>query len=102
MAQGLNLAAVFDLSALPGAVREALAAAADLAAYRQLILLGHGGRAVWAAMGAGGAGPGTGPGITLGALATGLPEEQRATPIVTDTAGLPGGGDPVDRHSVPP
>ncbi|MFC5302357.1 hypothetical protein [Azospira restricta] len=41
---GLNLRAVFDLAALPAAMRAALDPAGR---YRQLILLGHGGRTLW-------------------------------------------------------
>lgn len=43
-AAGLNLQAVFDLADLPDAVRAPLG---DLSAYRQLILVGHGGRTLW-------------------------------------------------------
>lgn len=41
---GLNLQAVFDLDALPAAMRGRLDPARR---YRQLILLGHGGRTLW-------------------------------------------------------
>lgn len=43
-AAGLNRQHVFDLTALPA---ELLAPLGDLAPYRQLILLGHGGRRLW-------------------------------------------------------
>jgi len=48
---GLNLHAVFELAALPEDTREALSVACgEIGGYRQLILLGHGGRALWRAM----------------------------------------------------
>ncbi|AJQ97164.1 hypothetical protein [Gynuella sunshinyii] len=43
--QGLNLQHVFELSTLPQTMTAALAA--DIAPYRQLLLLGHGGRRLW-------------------------------------------------------
>ncbi|MBI2306607.1 MAG: hypothetical protein HYU78_04825 [Rhodocyclales bacterium] len=43
-AAGLNLQAVFDLAALPAAMREVLDPGGR---YRQLILFGHGGRTLW-------------------------------------------------------
>ncbi|WP_428240334.1 hypothetical protein [Gynuella sp.] len=43
--QGLNLQHVFELSALPQAMTATLAA--EIAPYRQLLLLGHGGRRLW-------------------------------------------------------
>ncbi len=43
-AAGLNRQHVFNLADLPGAL---LAPLGDLAGYRQLILLGHGGRRLW-------------------------------------------------------
>lgn len=43
-AAGLNLQAVFDLAALPAEMRAQLDSANR---YRQLILIGHGGRALW-------------------------------------------------------
>jgi hypothetical protein len=43
-AAGLNLQAVFDLAALPAEMRAQLDPANR---YRQLILIGHGGRALW-------------------------------------------------------
>jgi len=52
---GLNLHAVLNVATLPSDVRETLVATGvDLSAYRQLILLGHGGRALWQAIKAGG------------------------------------------------
>lgn len=51
LASGLNLHAVFDLDALPDDLRAALADCCDeLASFRQLILFGHGGRALWQAV----------------------------------------------------
>lgn len=44
-AAGLNLHAVFDLAALPAAIKAPLAGHDPR--YRQLILLGHGGRRLW-------------------------------------------------------
>ena len=41
---GLNLRAVFDLAGLPGDMRERLD---PVHRYRQLILIGHGGRTLW-------------------------------------------------------
>jgi len=41
---GLHLRAVFDVAALPAEIRNPLAAAAR---FRQLILIGHGGRTLW-------------------------------------------------------
>lgn len=41
---GLNLQAVFDLAALPAAMRAALD---PVGRHRQLILIGHGGRTLW-------------------------------------------------------
>jgi len=46
-AAGLNLQAVFAVADLPPALRQPLAAFGD---YRQLILIGHGGRAMWQAL----------------------------------------------------
>lgn len=55
---GLNLQAVFNLDDLPPAVRATLEPEAGQGAYRQLILLGHGGRRLWEAVQAAGpAGP---------------------------------------------
>jgi len=51
---GLNLQAVFDLSGLPPAVRATLAPEGADPAYRQAILLGHGGRRLWEAVKAAG------------------------------------------------
>ena len=46
--QGLNLQAVFDISTLPAEFLSQLQQqCADLGQYRQLILLGHGGRTMW-------------------------------------------------------
>ena len=50
---GLNRQHVFDLAALPPEVRHTLG---DTAGYRQLILLGHGGRRLWECVKASGAG----------------------------------------------
>lgn len=48
---GLNLFAVLDCAALPTAVADLmLAAGVPLAGYRRLVLLGHGGRRLWAAL----------------------------------------------------
>lgn len=48
---GLNLCAVFDCQALPTAVSESMiAAGVPLAAYRRLVVLGHGGKRLWAAL----------------------------------------------------
>jgi hypothetical protein len=48
---GLNRHAVFDLARLAPAIRATLGAEADPAAgFRQLILIGHGGQALWAAI----------------------------------------------------
>ncbi len=46
-AAGLNLQAVFNIADLPPALRGQLAETGD---FRQLILLGHGGRALWDAV----------------------------------------------------
>jgi hypothetical protein len=47
-AAGLNRLAILDLAALPASLRLQLAESIpDISAYRQLILLGHGGRALW-------------------------------------------------------
>lgn len=54
--QGLTLQAVFDLSTLPDALKTWLQGAVkDASGYTQLILLGHGGTALWQAMEAAGA-----------------------------------------------
>ena len=45
--QGLNLQAVFQLENLPKEVLDALEKVITLDSYRQLILLGHGGRTLW-------------------------------------------------------
>jgi len=50
---GLNRQHVFDLAGLPPAVIETLG---DTAAYRQLVLLGHGGKLLWDCVKAAGAG----------------------------------------------
>ncbi|MDX1692739.1 MAG: hypothetical protein R3208_03170 [Ketobacteraceae bacterium] len=51
--QGLNLQAVISLDTLPDPVRDTLADAVnELAAYRQLLLLGHGGTRLWNAVNA--------------------------------------------------
>lgn len=50
-AAGLNLQAVFNLADLPSAIGEQLAAGPQ---WRQLILIGHGGRAMWDAVKASG------------------------------------------------
>lgn len=48
---GLNRHAVFDLAQLPAGLRATLGdAAAPAAGYRQLILIGHAGKALWAAI----------------------------------------------------
>lgn len=44
---GLNRQAVFALADLPAEIRASLEAIAPLAGYRQLILIGHGGRRLW-------------------------------------------------------
>jgi len=44
---GLNRQAVFALADLPADIRASLEAIAPLAGYRQLILIGHGGRRLW-------------------------------------------------------
>lgn len=56
---GLNRHAVFDLAQLPAAIRATLGpAAAPETGFRQLLLLGHAGKALWEAVRqAGGAGP---------------------------------------------
>lgn len=47
-AAGLNLQAVFDLAALPAALQDGLRCSPAFdPAYRQLILVGHGGRRLW-------------------------------------------------------
>lgn len=51
---GLNLQAVFDLAALPPEMREALNLLNPQSRYRQLILIGHGGRTLWEKMQAAG------------------------------------------------
>ena len=51
---GLNLQAVFDLSALPDEMLAQLGEEVALARYRQLILIGHGGKAMWSALKASG------------------------------------------------
>ncbi|WP_286831687.1 MULTISPECIES: hypothetical protein [Kordiimonas] len=54
---GLNLHAVFALEALPADVRDALMGAGmEASRFHQLILLGHGGTALWQAVGADGLG----------------------------------------------
>lgn len=45
---GLNLQAVFDLAALPDGMRAPLERLDPERRYRQLILIGHGGRRLWA------------------------------------------------------
>lgn len=50
MTAGLNLVAVFDLSALPADMHGTLSDVHDLAPYRQLVLVGHGGRGMWQAL----------------------------------------------------
>jgi epoxyqueuosine reductase len=55
---GLNRHAVFDLADLPGDIVGSIAS--DTAGYRQLILIGHGGKALWESVtksGIGGADP---------------------------------------------
>lgn len=48
---GLNRHAVFDLAALPAAVAASVRASCpDIERYRQLILIGHGGRRMWQAL----------------------------------------------------
>jgi len=47
---GLNLQAVFNLADLPPPVRATLEPEAGSGCYRQLILLGHGGRRLWEAV----------------------------------------------------
>ncbi len=48
---GLNLLAIFDCAGLPAKIKEALLAAGlPLAAYPRLVLTGHGGRRLWAAL----------------------------------------------------
>ncbi len=48
---GLNLFAVLEYAALPTAVADLmLASDIPLADYRRLVLLGHGGRRLWAAL----------------------------------------------------
>lgn len=52
---GLNLLAIFNLAELPESMGASLTAIApDLACYRQLILVGHGGRRLWEALQAAG------------------------------------------------
>lgn len=46
-AAGLNRQAVFALADLPAEMRTSLEAIAPLTGYRQLILIGHGGRRLW-------------------------------------------------------
>ena len=46
-AAGLNRQAVFALAELPADIRASLEGIAPLAGYRQLILIGHGGRRLW-------------------------------------------------------
>lgn len=46
-AAGLSLQAVFDVAALPAAVRATLAPVDPVGRYRQLLLVGHGGRRLW-------------------------------------------------------
>lgn len=54
-AAGLNRQAIFDLAALPGDILHTLEKiAGPLRAYRQLILIGHGGRQLWASVQAAG------------------------------------------------
>jgi len=50
---GLNRQHVFDLAALPPAV---IATLGDTAPYRQLVLIGHGGKAIWDCVKAAGSG----------------------------------------------
>ncbi|NVJ96693.1 MAG: hypothetical protein HWE25_00990 [Alphaproteobacteria bacterium] len=48
---GLNLVAVLDLASLPPDKRESLIAGRDAGRFRQAILIGHGGTALWQAVG---------------------------------------------------
>ena len=50
-ASGLNLQAVFNLSELPDGISAAISKhVGEFAGYRQLILIGHGGRRMWEAL----------------------------------------------------
>jgi hypothetical protein len=53
-AHGLNLQAVFDLGALPPGIADDLHAFDPEGSFRQLILIGHGGRVLWDAIRAAG------------------------------------------------
>ncbi|TLS76500.1 hypothetical protein FE236_06490 [Mariprofundus erugo] len=58
---GLNLQAVFNLSDLPDGIRASIAGVRDVHTYRQMIVFGHGGPALWRSLSASGCMQGENP-----------------------------------------